>query len=205
MIRDKFLKNELNKDDGWISLSILTTFKRLQSLTTDVKTIMNALKKSCSGLLQLHETEDKIRRHQNRPLPTSQAELELTLKNRTVFVKGFPTTDDVTLDKLLLFFEKYGSTDNIQMKKDSKTKDFTGSVSVVFPTEEKTREFIENSKQIPIKYDDQSILECSLQGDYSKDKKQEDSPKKSNENLVGALIHLAGKIETEFFKFHIDF
>jgi hypothetical protein len=79
------------------------------------------------------------------------------------------------------------------MKKDSKTKDFTGSVSVVFPTEEKTREFIENSKQIPIKYDDQSILECSLQNDYSKDKKQEDLPKKSNETLVGALIHLAGK------------
>ena len=63
MVRDKFLKNEVTKDEGWIPLSVLTTFKRLQSLTTDFKTIMNALKNSVSGLLQINETENKIRRH----------------------------------------------------------------------------------------------------------------------------------------------
>ncbi|CAF4355913.1 unnamed protein product, partial [Adineta steineri] len=52
MTRDRFLKNELCKDDGWRPLSMLTTFKRLQSLTTDFKIIMNSLKKSLSGLLQ---------------------------------------------------------------------------------------------------------------------------------------------------------
>ncbi len=219
MIRDKFLQNEVIKDDGWIPLSVLTTFKRLQSLTTDFKAIMNALKKSFSGLLQLNETENKIRRHPDRLLPNSQAELELTLRNRTVYVKGFPQTSDVTLDKLLQFFEKYGSTDNIQMKKQFKTKDFNGSVFVVFPSQEKAREFVENSKQTPIKYDDKSILECSLQDDdhknkvmeyttsgkdkqAKKEKKQEELQKKTNEhleklnteNLTGALIHLAGKI-----------
>jgi lupus La protein len=219
MVRDKFLKNEGIKDDGWIPLSILTTFKRLQSLTTDFKTIMNALKKSLSGLLELNETEHKIRRHPNRQLPNSQAELELSLRNRTVYVKGFPTTEDVTLDKLLQFFEKYGSTDNIQMRKQFKSKDFNGSVFVVFPTDEKTREFIENSKQTPIKYDDKSILECSLQDDYyktdsstdgkdkqtKKEKKQDELEKRTNEhleklnsgNLTGALIHLAGEIFSE--------
>lgn len=210
MIRDKFLQNEIIKDEGWISLSILTTFKRLQSLTTDFKTIINALKKSSSGLLELNEMDNKIRRNPDRPLPNSQAELELTLKNRTAFVKGFPKTENVTLDKLLLFFEKYGSTDNIQMKKQFKTKDFNGSVFVVFPTEDKARQFVENSKQIPIKYDDGTILECSLQDEHYKDhsniekkeKKQEELQKKTNEhleklnteNLVGAVIHLAGKI-----------
>ncbi|CAF2634829.1 unnamed protein product [Rotaria sp. Silwood2] len=222
MVRDKFLKNEIVKDDGWIPLSILTTFKRLQSLTTDFKTIINALKKSFSGLLQLNETENKIRRHPDRPLPNSQAELELSLQNRTVYVKGFPKTEDVTLDKLLQFFEKYGATDNIQMKKQFKTKEFNGSVFVIFPNEDKAREFVENSKKIPIKYDDQSILECSLQDDYFKDKpmeltinekekrsndkqfkkekKQQELNKKTNEhleklnngNLLGALIHLIG-------------
>ena len=43
---------------------------------------------------------------QNRPLPNSQAELELALRNRTVYVKGFPKTDDINIDKLLKFFEK---------------------------------------------------------------------------------------------------
>jgi lupus La protein len=106
MVRDKFLKAEIAKDEGWIPLSVLTTFKRLQSLTTDFKTIINALKNSVSGLLQINEGENKIRRHPDRLLPNSQAELELTLRNRTVYVKGFPKTDDVNIDKLLKFFEK---------------------------------------------------------------------------------------------------
>jgi lupus La protein len=106
MVRDKFLKNEVTKDEGWIPLSVLTTFKRLQSLSTDFKTIINALKSSVSGLLQIDESENKIRRHPDRPIPNSHAELELALRNRTVYVKGFPKTDDVTIDKLLTFFEK---------------------------------------------------------------------------------------------------
>ncbi|CAF4158747.1 unnamed protein product [Rotaria sordida] len=214
MVRDKFLKNEITKDDGWISLSILTTFKRLQSLTTNFKIIINALKQSLSGLLQLHETEYKIRRHPDRPLPNNQTDLELTLRNRTVHVKGFPITEDVTLDKLLEFFENYGATDNIQMKKEFKTKQFNGSVCVIFPNDEKAQEFVQYSKQTPIKYNNELILECSLQIDYfkdksielitnekqiKKDKKQQDLNKKTNEhleklnneNLLGALIHLA--------------
>jgi lupus La protein len=106
MVRDKFLKNEITKDQGWIPLSVLTTFKRLQTLSTDFKTIIGALKTSVSGLLQIDETENKIRRCPERPLPSSQTELDLALRNRTVYVKGFPKTDDVTMDKLLQFFEK---------------------------------------------------------------------------------------------------
>lgn len=106
MVRDKFLKSEITKDDGWIPLSVLITFKRLQSLTTDFKTIINALKMSSSGLMEINEAENKIRRHPERSLPNSQAELELALRNRTVYVKGFPKTVDLTIDQLISFFEK---------------------------------------------------------------------------------------------------
>jgi len=143
MVRDKFLKNEVTKDQGWVPLSVLTTFKRLQSLTTDFKTIINALKNSVSGLLQIDENENKIRRHPDRPLPISQAELELSLRNRTVYVKGFPKTTDVSMDKLLVFFEKFGSIESVQMKKQFKSKDFNGAAFVVFTNEEKAREFVE--------------------------------------------------------------
>lgn len=175
----------MSKNDGWIPLSLLTTFKRLQALSTDFKTIINALQKSFSGLLQLNEVDHEIRRHPDRRLPISESELQQTLKNRTVYVQGFPTTADVTLDKLFEFFEQYGSTDNIQMKK-SKTKEFNGCVSVVFPSDETARQFVENSKQTPIKYNDESILECSL-------KNQSTSNNKEKSTLSGALIHLAGK------------
>ncbi|CAF0852962.1 unnamed protein product [Adineta steineri] len=170
MVRDKFLKTEVTKDQGWIPLSVLTTFKRLQSLTTDFKTITSALKNSVSGLLQIDETEHRIRRNPERPIPNSQAELELALRNRTVYVKGFPKTDDVTIDKLLVFFEQFGSIESVQMKKQFKSKDFNGAAFVVFPTEEKAREFIEKSKETPIKYEDGSVLECSLQDDHYKKK-----------------------------------
>ena len=189
LLRDKFLQNEMSKNDGWIPLSVLTTFKRLQALTTDFKTIINALQKSFSGLLQLNEVENEIRRHPDRRLPISENELQQTLKTRTVHVQGFPTTIDVTLDKLFQFFEQYDSTDNIQMKK-SKDKEFNGCVSVVFPTDEAARQFVENSRQTPIKYDDGSILECSFKTDPPKNQPNI----KEKPTLTGALIHLAGKI-----------
>ncbi|CAF0734195.1 unnamed protein product [Rotaria sordida] len=170
MTRDKFLKNEITKDDGWIPLSVLTTFKRLQSLSTDFATIINALKKSISGLIQIDEAENKIRRRPERPLPNSQAELELMLRNRTVYVKGFPKTADITIDKLLSFFEQFGSIESVQMKKQFKSKDFNGAAFVVFSSDEKAREFVEKSKEKPIKYEDGSILECSLQDDFYKKK-----------------------------------
>jgi hypothetical protein len=106
------------------------------------------------------------------------------------------------------------------MKKQFKSKDFNGAAFVVFSTEEKAREFVEKSKETSIKYEDGSILECSLQDDHykkkafevatggksfddkqtRKDKRKEELEKKTNEhleklnteNLIGAVIHLAG-------------
>jgi hypothetical protein len=45
------------------------------------------------------------------------------------------------------------------MKKQFKTRDLNDSLYAVFLTEEKAREFIQNSKQIPIKHDDGSLLD----------------------------------------------
>jgi hypothetical protein len=38
----------------------------------------------------MHETENKIRHHAECPLPNSQAELELTLRNCIVYVEAIP-------------------------------------------------------------------------------------------------------------------
>ena len=120
------------------------------------------------------------------------------------------------------------------MKKQFKSKDFNGAAFVVFSTEEKAREFVEKSKQTPIKYEDGSVLECSLQDDHykkkalesatggkssndrqaRKDKRKEELEKKTNEhleklnteNLAGAVIHLAGmKKFISFNLFHFLF
>jgi len=56
------------------------------------------------------------------------------------------------------------------MKKQFKSKDFNGAAFVVFSTEEKAREFVEKSKETSIKFEDSSVLECSLQDDHYKKK-----------------------------------
>jgi hypothetical protein len=122
------------------------------------------------------------------------------------------------------------------MKKQFKSKDFNGAAFVVFSSEEPAREFVEKSKQTAIKYDDGSVLECSLQDDHykkkaldsatggkssdddgkdrrsndkhiRKEKRKDELEKKTsehleklnNENLSGAVIHLAGMKEFDFF------
>jgi hypothetical protein len=119
------------------------------------------------------------------------------------------------------------------MKKQFKSKDFNGAAFVVFSTEEKAREFVEKSKQTSIKFEDSSVLECSLQDDHykkkglesdaggkssndkqaRKDKRKDELDKKTNEhleklnteNLAGAVIHLAGMKEIHFFLIYFVF
>jgi len=175
---DEILQDEISKDDGWIPLSILTTFKRLQSVTTDLSTILDALKKSLSGLLQIDENEQKVRRHPNSPLPTVPFDFQF----RTVRIQGFPTaTNEVTLESLSNFLSAYHeSIDNIQMQRDSQTDKFTGSLLVLFVDEDKAREFIDKTQQTPLLYGNDTVLKCSL---YNRPKA----------NLAGTLIHLASR------------
>lgn len=53
LARDKFLQEERNKDNGWVSLSVLLTFNRLKTLTEDSAVIMTALRKSTNELLEV--------------------------------------------------------------------------------------------------------------------------------------------------------
>jgi hypothetical protein len=87
------------------------------------------------------------------------------------------------------------------MKKQFKSKDFNGAAFVVFSSEEPAREFVEKSKQTAIKYDDGSVLECSLQDDHYKKKALDSATggKSSDDDLSGAVIHLAGMKEFDFF------
>lgn len=56
------------------------------------------------------------------------------------------------------------------MKKQFKSKDFSGAVFVVFATEQNAKDFVGNSKTNPIKYKDEITLECSSQDDHYKQK-----------------------------------
>lgn len=123
LARDKFMQEELKKDNGWFPLNVLTKFNRLKEITTDFDEIINALKESKSGLLEIDEENKKIRR--TKALPEKYDELESQFTENTAYVKGFP--DTLTLDDFFTFFEKYGKVIKIFMRRIPSTKKFSVS------------------------------------------------------------------------------
>lgn len=173
--RDKFLKEEVKKDDGWIPLATMLKFNRLEKLTKESSVIAEALLKS--DLMEVSEDKTKIRRSLTRPLRNLTKE-ELAAKS--VYAKGFPL--DMTLDQVKEFFKAFGETDNIHMRKDFK-KQFKGSCFVIFKNDEGAKKFVETPD---IKYIDTEIFRL-FKDDYFKKKsadrkqKSEDKAKKSDE------------------------
>merc|ERR1740131_338542 len=72
--RDKFLQEETKSDDGWVTMETMLKFKRLSELSKDEKVIVDALKQSKAGLLEVSEDGSKIRRDPAIPLPENTEE-----------------------------------------------------------------------------------------------------------------------------------
>ncbi|XP_063285777.1 lupus La protein [Pelobates fuscus] len=152
--RDKFLKEKISLDDGWVPLQTMITFNRLNKLSTDFGAIFEALKKSKSGLLELDEENSKIRRSPNKPLPEVTEEYKNAIKKKSVYIKGFPIT--TTLDEIKEWLDGHASAENIQMRRTLQ-KAFKGSIFAVFDSEESLKTFLEK-KDLKFKESDLIIL-----------------------------------------------
>lgn len=53
MMKDKFLKAEVTKDDGWVPISVLLRFNRLAALSKDVDVIISSLKDNPSSTIEV--------------------------------------------------------------------------------------------------------------------------------------------------------
>ena len=112
--KDKFMKEQILLDDGWIPVAILLKFKRLADLTGSPSVILSALAKSTTGLLEIHEADKKVRRSKDKPLVELSDEGHENLKSRSVYCKGLPR-QSTTLDKALEFSKPYDTVINIQV------------------------------------------------------------------------------------------
>ncbi|XP_053694927.1 la protein homolog [Sabethes cyaneus] len=199
--RDKFLLEQIQKDDGWVPLDVLLTFKRLKSLSDDKKVIVDAIEKSDEGLVEISEDREKLRRHPERPLPEQNEETRKEIYSRTVYVKGFASEDGTQMNELLEFFEPFKKVTNIVMRKyhDKATKKylFKGSVLVTFATKEQCADFLSTEK---LEYKGKELIR-KMQDDYFEEKKSErkrKDKKKQEEKLdishlpKGACVHLDG-------------
>uniref|UniRef100_A0A3Q3W2C3 HTH La-type RNA-binding domain-containing protein n=1 Tax=Mola mola TaxID=94237 RepID=A0A3Q3W2C3_MOLML len=84
--RDKFLKEQLQLDDGWVTLETMLKFNRLKSLTTESGIIVAALQKSKTGLLEISEDMTKVRRSPDKPLPEQNDDYKDALKHKSVYI-----------------------------------------------------------------------------------------------------------------------
>lgn len=119
--RDKFLRDLVGKEDGWVPITTLFTFKRLKQLAETEENIIKAMENVKSELVELNETKDKIRRSVALPDLDDDSKVEYRLK--TVHIKGFPE-EDTTLDDCIEFCSQYGKVKSVQMKRITPEKKF---------------------------------------------------------------------------------
>lgn len=180
--RDKFLQEEIKKEDGWIALDTMLNFKRLASISTDHEVILNALGKSEQKLLEISEDKSKIRRDPNKPLPIFNDDVKAETMKRTIYCKGFPKDGTATLDVLLEYFKNYGPYETVLMRHFyndiEKKQGFKGSVLVVFPSEEKAKEFLELED---VKYETTPLIR-KWHSEYVEEKRKEVEERKAKRN-----------------------
>jgi len=164
--RDTFLKEQILVDDGWVTIDVMLKFQRLSQLTKSPEAILEALKQSKSGLMEICEDSKKIRRSQDKPVPEDNEERTKEIKLKTVYCKGFPR-EDTNIDNLLEFFKDYPK--NIKMRyfpdKVTDKSKFKGSINVTFATREMAEKFF---KEETIKYND-----CTLYRQWTEDWEKE--------------------------------
>lgn len=193
LARDKFLSEEITKDNGWITLELLSKFKRMQALSTDPEVVCAALDTSDEGLIEISEDRLKIRRHPERPLPEQNEETRKEWISRTAYVKGFPL--DSEMSDLIEFFDGHEKVVNIVMRKylDKPTKEykFKGSVFVTFMKREQCEEFL---KKEDLKHKE-TVLERLWQEDYYAAKKGERVAEKQKKVKVTEDLTSFQKVE----------
>uniref|UniRef100_H0V0M5 Lupus La protein homolog n=1 Tax=Cavia porcellus TaxID=10141 RepID=H0V0M5_CAVPO len=203
--RDKFLKEQIKLDEGWVPLEIMIKFNRLNRLTTDFNVIVEALSKSKAELMEISEDKTKIRRSPNKPLPEVTDEYKNDVKNRSVYIKGFPT--DATLDDIKEWLEDKGQVLNIQMRR-TLHKAFKGSIFAVFDSIESAKKFVETPGQ---KYKDTDLLILFKEDYFAKKNEERKQNKveaklrakqhkvsfKSLEEKIGCLLKFSGDLDDQ--------
>uniref|UniRef100_A0A8C5KSX3 Lupus La protein n=1 Tax=Jaculus jaculus TaxID=51337 RepID=A0A8C5KSX3_JACJA len=189
----------------WVPLEIMIKFNRLNRLTTGFKVIVEALSKSKARLMEISVDKTKIRQSPSKPLPEVTDEYKNDVKNRSVYIKGFPT--DATLDDTKEWLEDKGQILNIQMRR-TLHKTFKGSIFAVFDSIHSAKKFVETRGQ---KYKGTDLL-ILFKDDYFQNKvdaklrarqDQEGRHKlghaemRSLEGKIGCLLKFSGDLDDQ--------
>uniref|UniRef100_A0A2H8TVI8 La n=1 Tax=Melanaphis sacchari TaxID=742174 RepID=A0A2H8TVI8_9HEMI len=139
---DKFLQARIKLDNGWVPIRVLLTFKMLKSITRSSDVIALAVKNVADSIVEVDETDKKIRRKPKIVAPVPKRSLYKEIVERTIYCSGFPRT--ATMDEILEFAETFG--DNVIMKTTPlrfKSKAFKGSLYFTFISKKEAEKFLD--------------------------------------------------------------
>ncbi|XP_038130325.1 la-related protein 7 [Cyprinodon tularosa] len=132
--KDRFLKKLIDEsDNGYVDISVLTSFSRMKKLTTDTKLIARAIKNS--SVVQINLEGTKIRRRHPLGNPPNNVD------SRTVYVELLPK--DVTHSWIERVFTKCGNVVYVSIPRYRSTGDSKGFAFVEFEKEEQAEKAIE--------------------------------------------------------------
>lgn len=113
ILKDAFLLKHVRRNKlGYVSLKLITSFKKLKSLTKDYRVVAYSLRES--DKLEVNEEGTKVRR--GEPLP----EYDETTPSRTVVAVNLPT-ENPTIETVAEIFSKCGEVVLIRVIRPGKT------------------------------------------------------------------------------------
>lgn len=131
--KDKFMNARAAENDGFIPISALLTFKRLQAMNATLESIKEAVKDS-----KVVETkDDSLKKIKTQEFLDYLNDTEVT--KRVVYIRGFPT--DISLDEVRDILSKYFVPVKITLRRDD-NKAFKGSCFVELESKEKAEEVL---------------------------------------------------------------
>lgn len=193
--KDTFLKTAAENDPdglGFVPISVLLTFNKLKSITTDEKLIRDALIDSTEVVVD----EEKSRIRRSKPLPEEDIS-----KLKTLYVKGYPVDDtDLTIDSISEQFSVYGKVVMVRLRRDHTTKLFKGSAFVEFETVESMENAIklthkdDNANEVILTYKDKPFV-CIMRIEewLARKKAKFEARKKSKSSVVDTTVESTDK------------
>jgi lupus La protein len=169
--KDKFLLEQTKKSpEGWVPVSVIASFKRIQALSPQLSTVVNALKGSAELLEVKDDGENPPMVRRKLALPEN---LNQVTKKRSIYAKKFPL--DASVDSVKTFFAPYGKVLSVRLRyymSDKKRKP-KGSAIVEFSTEAEAAAVLHQK----LKVGDADLHIQTLES-WEQEKKQEAEEKK---------------------------
>lgn len=165
---DKFLRGIVEKNEGFVPIETVASFKKMQSLTKDIKVVTEALRKS--EKLVVSEDGTKVKR--STPLPE-----KVDFTPQSIYAKGFPK--EYSLEQINEYFTQHLEGEEkilcTRMRR-FKDKNFKGSVFVELNSAEAAQRIAKLTLTAPTTEAEPLLLH--MKADYLAKKAEEQKQRK---------------------------